>query len=208
MVKSAVDVESVSMSFAPTQFRGQRLLSGSLGPMMLLAAVAFGVVNIYRGETTTAAFFFVCSLVPAGLMAVVWPNHLRAVRRAASVYSGTIHLMHGGCGWSADEEPHDGARIGQGFVRIAPGVLEIRTGGEAKLVARYTTGQLERAVVLRVMWGLLEPPIRIWFTDGMTYDLMLDHAGPRGLLPLRRSYLGDFITDIRAALGYSGGASK
>lgn len=60
----------------------------------------------------------------------------------------------------------------------------------------------------RLLPGTLEPPIRISFTDGMTYDLMLDHAGPRGLLPRRRSYLRDFITDIQVALGYPGDASK
>lgn len=206
MVRHAVDMESVPMSFAPTQFRGQRLLSGSLGPMMFIAAVAFGVVNIYRGEAATAAFFFTCSLVPAGLMAVVWSHHLRAVRVAARGWSGTIHLMYGGCGWTADEEPHDGEKFGQGFVRIVPGELEIRTGGEAKLVVRYEAGHLERAVALRVMWGLLEPPVRLTFTDGMSYDIMLDHAGPRGLLPIRRSELEKFIADARAALGSSDAA--
>jgi hypothetical protein len=134
-------------------------------------------------------------------MAVVWSSHLRAVRGAAKGYSGTIHLMYGGCGWSADEEPYDGEKLGQGFVRIVPGAFEIRTGGEATLVARYETGQLERAVVLRVMWGLLEPPVRLTFTDGMSYDIMLDHAGPMGLLPIRWRELDTFIADIRAALG-------
>lgn len=206
MVRHSVDMESVPMSFAPTQFRGQRLLPGMLGPLMFVFFVVFGVIFASRGQVGESVIFLALAALLGSAVVFTWSNHLRVVQRAARGFNGVTYLMFGGCNWTAGQEPYDGGKFGQGFVRIGPGELEIRTGGEAKLVARYEAGQLERAVALRVMWGLLEPPVRLTFTDGMSYDVMLDHAGPRGLLPIRRRELEKFIADTRAALGPSDAA--
>lgn len=45
--------------------------------------------------------------------------------------------MLGARRWAAGVEPHEGERIGEGFVRILPGLLEIRAGGAATVVAEY-----------------------------------------------------------------------
>ncbi|UIN30344.1 hypothetical protein [Microbacterium binotii] len=130
-----------------------------------------------------------------------WSNHLRAVRRAARELSGVSFVMLGARRWAAGVEPHEGEKIGEGFVRILPGLLEIRSGRTATVIAEYSSGQLERAVTLRVMRGFLDPVARLAFTDGSTYDISVNPAGPRGFLPIRQRYVERFVDAVRTLLG-------
>jgi hypothetical protein len=166
---------------------------------MSLALATYGVASIYW-KTPGTALAFGMSVLLAGATAFGWSIHLRKVRRAARDFDGVTYLIFGGCRWEATKEPYEGEKIRQGFVRVYPGSIEIRTGGEAKLSARYETAQLVSAVRLRVMWGLMDPVVRLRFADGMGYDITLDHAGPRGILPLRRRHAEAFIANVRAAL--------
>lgn len=193
-------VDDVTYTFAPTQVRGQRLIAASTPPFGLLAFGAFAVVNFSLNRLPTAVFFFVLAVPLAVLTVYIWSNHLRAVRRAAQELSGVSFVMLGARRWAAGVEPHEGERIGEGFVRILPGLLEIRAGGAATVVAEYSSGQLERAVTLRVLRGFLDPVARLVFTDGTIYDISVSPAGPRGFLPIRRRHVERFVDAVRAAL--------
>lgn len=194
------NVEDVTYTFAPTQVRGQRLIAASTPPFGLLAFGAFAVVSFSLNRLPTAVFFFVLAVPLAVLTVYTWSNHLRAVRRAARQLSGVSFVMLGVCRWAAGVEPHEGEKIGAGFVRILPGLLEIRTGSNATIVAEYSSGQLERAVTLRVMKGFLDPVARLAFTDGTTYDISVSPAGPRGILPIRQRHVERFVDAVRTAL--------
>lgn len=194
------DVENVVMSLAPTQFRGQRLLAGTFAPLMSLAFAVFAVVHVYLDRIPGVVYFSLLSVTLAGVTAFAWSNHLREIRRAARQFDGVAYLIAGAYRWAPGKELTAGEKLKQGFMRVKPGLVEFHTGREARIIATYTSGQLARAVILRVMRGMLEPVVRLTFTDGMTYDILLDHAGPEGLLPLRRKHLEEFIADVRSAL--------
>jgi hypothetical protein len=108
--------------------------------------------------------------------------------------------MLGARRWTAGVQPHEGEEIAEGFVRILPGLIEIRTGSNATIVAEYSSGQLERAVTLRVMRGFLDPVARLAFTDGTTYDISVSHSGPRGFLSIRQRHVERFVDAVRTAL--------
>ncbi len=200
MVRTAHNVQDVVMTFAPTQFRGQRLMAVTMAPLLSLVLAAFAVVNAYRDRLDNVLFFTTLSVVLAVATVYIWSNHLRAVRRAARELSGVSFVMLGVCRWAAGVQPHEGEKIGEGFVRILPGLLEIRTGSNATVVAEYSSGQLERAVALRVMKGFLDPVARLAFTDGTTYDISVSLPGTRGFLPIRRRYVDRFVDAARTAL--------
>jgi hypothetical protein len=47
---------------------------------------------------------------------------------------------------------------------------------------------------------LYVPVARLSFTDGMTYDIRLDDAGPKGRLALGKNRLHEFVADVRTTL--------
>lgn len=203
-MRSPDNVQDVVMTFAPTQFRGQRLMAVTMAPLLSLALAAFAVVNLYRDQLDNVLFFATLSVLLAVATVYIWSNHLRAVRRAAQELSGVSFVMLGARRWAAGVEPHEGEQIGEGFVRILPGLVEIRTGSNAIIVAEYSSGHLERAVTLRVLRGLLDPVARLAFTDGTTYDISVSHSGPRGFLPIRRRDVERLIDAAQMALGRPG----
>ncbi len=194
------EVEKVPMSFAPTQARGVRFMSGTGTASLSLMCAALGAMSIYWGEGPSIAFMFSMSLILGSFTAFVWSNHLRAIHRVAQEFDGVKYLFFGAYKCAASDELGKGQKISQGFVLLKPGVLEIRTGHEAHIVATYSSGQLARATVLRVMGGFLEPVARLAFTDGVTYDFRLDEPGPKGRLALGKNRLHEFIADVRTAL--------
>jgi hypothetical protein len=196
----ADNVEDVTYTFAPTQVRGQRLIAGSTPPLGFLAFAVFAVVNFHIDRIPTAVFFFIVAFPLAVLTVYTWSNHLRTVRRAAQELSGVSFIMLGARRWTTGVQPHEGEEIAEGFVRILPGLLEIRTGEDATIAAEYASGQLERAVALRVMKGFMDPVARLAFADGITYDISVSHSGPRGLLPIRQRYVETFADAVRTAL--------
>lgn len=201
MVSNPRNVQDVVMTFAPTQVRGQRLMAGTMAPFLSLAFAGFAVVNAYIDRFANVLFFAGLSVPLAAVTVYSWSNHLRAVRRAAQGLSGVSLVMLGARRWTAEGEPHEGEKIGEGFVCILPGLLEIRTGSAATVVAEYSSGQLERAVTLRVMRGFLDPVARLAFTDGTTCDISVSPAGPRGLLPIRQHYVERLIDAVRTLIG-------
>jgi hypothetical protein len=199
-VRSPDNVQDVVMTFAPTQFRGQRLMAVTMAPFLSLVLAAFAVVNAYRDRLDNVLFFTTLSVLLAVATVYFWGNHLRAVRRAAEELSGVSFVMLGARRWTAGVQPHEGEEIAEGFVRILPGLIEIRTGSNATIVAEYSSGQLERAVTLRVMRGFLDPVARLAFTDGTTYDISVSHSGPRGFLSIRQRHVERFVDAVRTAL--------
>jgi hypothetical protein len=199
-VRIAHIVEDVTYTFAPTQVRGQRLIAASTPPFGFLAFAVFAVVNFSFDRIPTAVFFSVVAVPLAVLTIYTWSNHLRAVRRAAQELSGVSFIMLGARRWTTGVEPHEGEEIAEGFVRILPALLEIRVGRTASVVAEYTSGQLERAVALRVMKGFMDPVARLVFTDGTTYDIAVSRPGPRGFLPIRQRYVETFADAVRTSL--------
>jgi hypothetical protein len=206
-MRASNDHKDVVMTFAPTQFRGQRLMAVTMAPLLSLALAAFAVVNAYRDRLDNVLFFAILSVVLAVATVYFWGNHLRAVRRAAQELSGVSFIMLGARRWAAGVEPHEGEKIGEGFVRILPALLEIRVGRTASVVAEYTSGQLERAVALRVMKGFMDPVARLVFTDGTTYDIAVSRPGPRGFLPIRQRYVETFADAVRTSLDPATGQS-
>lgn len=188
------------MSFAPTQVRGARFLSGTGAAFMSLMCAVLGVMSIYWGMGLNIVFFFSMSVIMGSVTAFFWSNHLRAIQRVALEFDGVKYLFYGAYKWAPSDELGKGEKLGQGLVRVKPGVLEIRTGGDARVVATYLPDQLARATVLRVVGGVLEPVARLAFIDGTTYDLRLDEAGPKGRLALGKNRLHEFVADARTTL--------
>lgn len=200
MANRTKDVEKVAMSFAPTQARGVRFLSGTGTAFMSLMCAVLGVMSIYWGMGPSIVFSFSMSILLGSATAYFWSTHLRAIQRVARQFDGVKYLFFGAYKWAASDELGKGQKIDQGFILLKPGVVEIRTGRDARMVATYSPGQLKYAAVLRVMGGFLEPVARLAFTDGMTYDIRLDEAGPKGRLALGTNRLHEFVADVRAAL--------
>lgn len=188
------------MSFAPTQARGVRFLSGTGTAFMSLMCAVLGVMSIYWGKGPNIVFFFGMSIITGSVTAYFWSNHLRAIHRVAQEFDGVTYLFYGAYKWAVSDELGKGEKLGQGFVRLKPGALEIRTGLDAQIVVTYSSGQLAHATVLRVMGGFLEPVARLAFTDSMTYDIRLDEAGPKGRLALGRNRLHEFVAEVRTTL--------
>ncbi len=188
------------MSLAPIQLRGRRLLSGTSAAFLSLACATLGVLSIYFDEGPSTVFMFSMSIILASASAFLWWNHLRAIRRVARQFDGVKYLFFGAYRWAVSDELGKGQKIEQGFILLKPGVLEVRTGVNARTIATYSSGQLAHAAVLRVMGGFMEPVARLAFTDGMTYDIRLDEAGPKGRLALGRNRLHEFVADVRTTL--------
>jgi hypothetical protein len=200
VAKRTGDVEKVAMSLAPIQLRGRRFLSGASAAFLSLACATLGVLSIYLDQGPSIVFMFSMSAILGSFTAFLWSNHLHAIQRVARQFDRLKYLFYGAYRWAESDKLGKGQKIEQGFMILTPGMLEIRTGLDARIVVTYSSGQLAHATVLRVMGGFMEPVARLSFTDGMTYEIRLDDAGPKGRLALGKNRLHEFVADVRTTL--------
>lgn len=200
MVGQLVEVEEASYSHAPIRLRGQDLVAIAVAFFAALVCTALGTLGIAWERTVEPVLFFTASTLLVGVPVICWLSHLNLIRHAAKKFDGERYLILGARRWPLGAAPHTGMRIRRGFVRLAPGSFEIRTGRRARLVAAYGSGSLERVTVLRMLGGVMNPLARLTFTDGTTYDVAFSHAGPKGMLPVEQRYVEAFVAAVRTAL--------